>query len=69
MTIVFKKFPSGEVIALFPQSTQILGYIDSYMVVGQHSPAHKDLLTDLEDASPSECAEIIHDLQLVGYAI
>jgi len=68
MNIVFKKFPSGEVIALFPQSTQILGYIDSYMVVGQHSPAHKDLL-DLEDASPSECAEIIHDLRLVGYAI
>jgi len=69
MNIVFKKFPTGEVIALFPDSTPILGYIDSYMVVGQHSPAHKDLLTDLEDVSPSECGEIIRDLRLVGYEI
>lgn len=67
MKIVFKKFPTGEVIALFPDSTPILGYIDSYMVIGQHSPAHSDLLTELEGANPSECVELIRDLRLVGY--
>lgn len=68
MNIVFKKFPSGEVIALFPQSTQILGYIDSYMVVGQHSNAHPDLIHDLAKASEAECIEIKRDLLSVGYS-
>jgi len=64
--IIFRKFPTGEVIALFPEPT--LTWIGSYMVVGQHSDAHPDLIHDLANASEAECIEIKRDLLSVGYS-
>ena len=52
--VIFRKFPEGDVIALFPEDDQGRGLIGSYMTIGQHGDASKSLITDLEPASKEE---------------
>lgn len=67
--VVFRKFPDGDVIALFPEEDEGRGMIGSYMTVGQHSEASKSLITDLEPASKEEYADLAAELGRIGYDI
>jgi hypothetical protein len=67
--VIFRKFPEGDVIALFPEQDQGRGLIGSYMTIGQHSDASKSLITDLEPASKEEYAKLAAELERIGYDI
>lgn len=69
--MIFKKFPEGDVIALFPdEAADYNGNIVSYQRIGQHSAASPDLLTELPDASKSERAALLRELtSLIGYDV
>ena len=64
--IIFRKFPDGEVIALFPELKSF--WIGSYSVIGQHGEAHPALIQELDKVSEAECVEIKRDLISVGYS-
>lgn len=62
--VVFKKFPEGDVIALFPDEIfDQQGNIASYMHVGQHGAASPALIQELEDASVDEYAPLKMELE------
>lgn len=63
----FRKFPEGDVIALFPELPATPPYITSYQHIGQHGDASKDLLVDLEHATASEAASLLKELVSIGY--
>lgn len=67
--VIFRKFPEGDVIALFPEEDQGRGLIGSYMTVGQHSDASKSLITELEPASKEEAAKLADELKSIGYDV
>ena len=67
--VIFRKFPEGDVIALFPEQDQGRGLITSYMEIGQHGDAAKSLITDLEPASKEEYAKLAAELERIGYDI
>ena len=67
--VIFRKFPEGDVIALFPEQDQGRGLITSYMEIGQHGDASKSLITDLEPASKEEYAKLAAELERIGYDI
>jgi hypothetical protein len=67
--VIFRKFPEGDVIALFPEEDQGRGLIGSYMTVGQHSDASKSLITELEPASKEEAAKLADELKRIGYDV
>ena len=67
--VIFRKFPEGDVIALFPEQDQGRGLITSYMKIGQHGDAAKSLITELEPASKEEYAELAAELGRIGYDI
>ncbi len=67
--VIFRKFPEGDVIALFPEVDQGRGLIGSYMTIGQHGDASKSLITDLEPASKEEYAKLAAELERIGYDI
>ncbi|MDA9993247.1 hypothetical protein N9E09_01130 [bacterium] len=67
--VIFRKFPEGDVIALFPEDGQGRGLIGSYMTIGQHGDAAKSLITDLEPASKEEYAKLAAELERIGYDI
>lgn len=69
--VLFKKFPEGDVIALFPYEKFNLQThntsITSYMHLGQHGAADSSLTKELADASPIEYKKLLEELQEVGY--
>ena len=67
--IEFRVFPEGDAIALFPDEpvTPCGEYINSYQVVGEHSPASKTLLRELRKARPSELRSLYYALRMRGY--
>ncbi|PJE78347.1 hypothetical protein CI610_02722 [invertebrate metagenome] len=47
MNVIFRKFPEGDVIALFPEElADSRGNILSYQTVGQHGAANPELIQD-----------------------
>ena len=67
--VVFRKFPEGDVIALFPdQVANNRGQILSYQEKGQHGAASPDLITELEPATDAEYQLLLDELTLqAGY--
>ena len=67
--VIFRKFNNNEVIALFPDllSGQHNEYIMSYMHIGQHGDASKELMTELKHAKPSEFESLYLELKQIGY--
>ena len=66
--VTFRKFENDEVIALFPDiewDTQ--GNITSYMHIGQHGGASKELLNDLLLAETNEYQELKEESETIGY--
>ena len=69
---VFRMWPDGEVIALFPQiATAISGYeCQSYQHIGQHSGANSWLVVvKTRPAKPEEYAELLKELRQIGYNV
>jgi hypothetical protein len=66
--VQFKKFEDGEVIALFPnEEWDLKGNIASYIHLGQHGGASKELLDDLDPATKEEYQELKNELEGIGY--
>lgn len=69
--VVFKKWEDGQIIALFPDEPFDIHneFITSYMHVGQHSGASRDLLYELDDASIEEYKNLKEELLSIGYKL
>ena len=66
--VVFRKFKDGQIIALFPDIiADRLGNIVSYMHIGQHSSASKDIVDITKLASYEEYAPLLKELKRMGY--
>lgn len=65
--IVFRVFPEGDVIALFPNEESSPGYISSYQRVGQHGDASRELIRELRPATKKECGPLLKELKRIGY--
>jgi len=67
--VIFRIFPDGEVIALFPEipADQQAGHCLSYMHTGQHGAASADLPPYTRSATPEECAPLLEELRTIGY--
>lgn len=67
---VFRVFPEGDVIALFPADAAGSTYGDctSYMHVGQHSAAdYHHVVASTRPAEPEEYESLLRELEQVGY--
>ena len=67
---IYRIYPDGEVIALFPQLAVTVGgaLCQSYMHVGQHSAATPQLVINRTRlAIPKEYAELHKELVRIGY--
>ncbi len=69
---VFRIYPDGEVIALFPQIAVTTGGYNcqSYMQVGQHGGADIDIVVrDTRLAKPKEYKTLLKELRQIGYNV
>ena len=63
MKVVFRKFPEGDVIALFPDElADSRGNILSYQIAGQHGAASPLLVDDLDEAIEDEFSGLLKEL-------
>jgi hypothetical protein len=61
--ILFRVFPEGDVIALFPnEAADLSGNITSYQRIGQHGAASPELVSELPEATPTEAAQLLKEL-------
>ena len=69
--VVFRKFPDGEVIALFPEypGTNDPYNMSSYVHVGQHGCADEGIVDRTKLATPGEYADLAAELRSIGYAL
>ena len=70
--VTFRKFPDGDVIALFPKMSEGQDFygrqlIASYMHIGHHSGASNDLISDLSPATVDEYSNLKVELTSIGY--
>ena len=65
--VVFKKFPEGDVIALFPEQKEYYpGTCNSYQHIGQHG-ACLTYHPDLKRATQEEYSDLLEELVSIGY--
>ncbi len=68
VNVVFRVFPEGDVIALFPDEVaDPHGNIMSYMHVGQHGAASPELVEELRPATLEESEDLKDELLRIGY--
>jgi hypothetical protein len=70
--VVFRKFPDGEIIALFPNmaaTTNNSWLCGSYMHVGRHGAADPRIVSDTQPAQPQEYAALKAELEQIGYRL
>lgn len=66
--VVFRKFPDGQIIALFPDDhANAYGDIMSYMHEGQHAPASRSVIQATKAATPEEYSQLADELTALGY--
>jgi hypothetical protein len=69
LDVVFRVFPEGDVVALFPGVKEGNGTIMSYQHVGQHAAASSTLARALRAATPMEYAPLLAELKRIGYCL
>lgn len=69
VTVDFRVFPEGDVIALMPDVPAAAGRIMSYQTLGQHGPATPELRDTLRKATPEERGPLLRELIRVGYDV
>lgn len=67
--VVFRVFPEGDVIALFPGEQAGRGLINSYQRLGQHGGASPQLVKELRKAARAEYAPLLTELKQIGYCL
>ena len=70
--VVFRRFPDGDIIALFPcLAAECLDswLCQSYMHVGQHGAADPHIVYDTRPARPHEYADLKAELEQIGYRL
>lgn len=67
MGVEFYKYPEGEVIALFPNTSEGENLISSYMHNGQHGAASEGLRQSLEPCDYCEYKDLLKELISIGY--
>lgn len=69
--VCFRKFPEDDIIALFPEIVESRDglMISSYMHVGQHCSASKELIQDLPIATPEQYGKLEKELLSIGYVL
>lgn len=70
--VIFRTFPDGEVIALFPEipSGANADFCMSYMHVGQHASATPSLMsTGTKPSTAQEYAPLKKELETLGYSL
>ena len=67
--VIFRQFPEGDIIALFPFEFCDLEkkYISSYMHIGQHSAASPDLIWELSRVQEDQYKPLEDELRAIGY--
>lgn len=65
----FRVFPEGDVVALFVNQPEGEGMVSSYQIVGEHSPASLDLLTELPRATTEQATPLLIKLRELGYVV
>lgn len=67
--VIFRKYPDGEIIALFPAEREG-PYVTSYVHVGQHGDAsYGRVIEDTVLAAPDEYAALANELIRIGYKL
>ena len=69
--VVFRKYPDGEVIALFPEApgSNAPGTCESYMHVGQHAAAHyAGVIRSTKPTDRGEHLPLLAELRRIGYS-
>lgn len=68
--VSFRKFPDGEIIAVFPEEQWGSNTVASYMHEGQHGGCDPKLLEELPVASEQERKELFQELTVtIGYTL
>lgn len=69
--VVFRRWPNGDVIALFPEiEADPNGNCSSYMHVGQHGPAdYAGCISATKPAQPKEYKTLARELESMGYRL
>lgn len=69
IVVSFRKFPDGDLIALWDDNSDSPGFITSYQHIGQHSAASPELLSELETATSEEYLPLLVELENRGYVV
>jgi hypothetical protein len=64
-TVCFRKFENGDVIALFPDQWEGTCQCMSYMHVGQHGGADRQLLIELDRCEPDEYKALLAEIDYI----
>ena len=67
--VSFRKFPDGDIIALWDDGNASPGFITSYQHIGQHGDASPELLDDLETVTSEEYRPLWDELESLGYLV
>ena len=69
--VIFRKFHTGEVVALFPElpGTNDVATCLSYVHVGQHGATSVYLTRHTALATKAESAELARELRRIGYKL
>lgn len=66
--VIFRKFPEGDIIAIFPFETfDLEGNYSSYMHIGQHGACCHELAKELIKPTKEEYQELKTELESIGY--
>lgn len=66
--VIFRKFKTGEIIALFPEIDEGNYLCSSYMKIGQHSSAdYSGVIQKTKRASMPEYHDLRRELESIGY--
>ncbi len=66
---IFRVFPDGSVIAIFPEIKSAKDYIGSYQHIGQHGDCSLELIEELKPATKEEYIDLLEELTNMGYNI
>jgi hypothetical protein len=67
---IFRRWPDGDVIALFPGIEHTGRSCMSYQHVGQHGGAdYQGVVSRTKPARPAEYADLLSELQSIGYKL
>lgn len=67
LPVIFRKFNDNSVIAFFPTVVDSFSQFEclSYMVIGQHSVARADLITELKKCTVEEYTPLLNELKRI----